>query len=632
MNSRRPGRALASWGLAGLPLVMILGQSLLALLGENAQSTGLVAVIGPLYDVAVLYEAAVVFKASPALVVGLFALITVGWVGEGVAIAVRPHRDAAFAAAGFVSLLFVVLFFGVYSELFGAGLPAGQLVGFFSIPVVTSGLVVAAAVARDWELDVVESAGAEAGESEAELERVRDQFETLFEERIGDPDAIRSVAPSAAEAATERRDEFHARWDDVRSALHGVQSAESAAAAKRDLSSVRQRLSELDPESAVTAADEAARRRLESAIRTTYGDVDVRAADGGSYTVVNLPTRFRELSLSGTAHPVHIGEASEVLLGRLGDGDRLEDVAAATREVDARLDSIREHVSEREEAVLTHLRAVETATETLEGQLDRLDGRVRDRATELLLDGRSDALAGVPDVRERSDEARQSLYACRFDDAERLASAAAADGERLTTASELLRGLSATSAGGRVSLPDSVPTAFVAEISEAFRREHGAPLDVTADESAVVVGESGDDDGVDGPDADEVEADDAVAPTETASPNAESDGEFAETATEARPEQVVDEVLYAFRELDRCARASGDDHLQFQTDDLPPSVARPEVLKTLRDYAEHQSDLVSHVELQSLTPPAFLEFEPQSGLSVREAIDGLEERYRERYA
>ncbi|MUV56575.1 hypothetical protein [Halogeometricum sp. CBA1124] len=189
MNSRRPGRALASWGLAGLPLVMILGQSLLALLGENAQSTGLVAVIGPLYDVAVLYEAAVVFKASPALVVGLFALITVGWVGEGVAIAVRPHRDAAFAAAGFVSLLFVVLFFGVYSELFGAGLPAGQLVGFFSIPVVTSGLVVAAAVARDWELDVVESAGAAAGESEAELERVRDQFETLFEERIGDPDA-----------------------------------------------------------------------------------------------------------------------------------------------------------------------------------------------------------------------------------------------------------------------------------------------------------------------------------------------------------------------------------------------------------------------------------------------------------
>lgn len=622
MNSRRSGRALAFWGLAGLPLVMILVQSLLALLGENARSTGLVALIGPLYDIDVLYRAAVVFKSSPALVVGLFALIAVGWVGEGVAIAVRPHRDAAFAAAGFVSLLFVVLFFGVYSNLFAAGLPAVQLLAFFSIPVLTSGLVVAAAAARDWEFDIAESVGRTAGECETELERVRDRFETRFDERVGDPEPLRGLAPAAAEAAAERRDEFRSRLNGIRSDLEGSRATE-AAAAREDVSNVRARVSELDPEGAATAADEAARRRLESAIRTTYGDVDVRAGDGGSYTAVNLPTEFREMPLSSASHPVHLGTVSEVLLDRLEDGERLEDVAAAAREVDARLDEIRQHVGEREEPVLSDLRAAETGMETLKSQLERLDGRVRERATELLVDGRSDAVAGVPALRDRTDEARQSLHACRFDEAGRVAASVAADAEGLTTASELLRGLSATaSTGGRVALPDSVPPAFVSEISEAFRREHGSPLELSADESAVDVGGDA-----------EAEPDAGIAPepsVDGSDPDSEAD--FSETPDGTRPGLVVDEVLYAFRELGRSARESGDDHLQFQTDDLPSSVARPEVLETLRDYVEHQSDLVSHVELQSRTPPAFLEVEPQSGLSVREAIDGLERRYRERYA
>jgi len=103
-----------------------------------------------------------------------------------------------------------------------------------------------------------------------------------------------------------------------------------------------------------------------------------------------------------------------------------------------------------------------------------------------------------------------------------------------------------------------------------------------------------------------------------------------ETETVAQPDAVVDEVLYVLRELSTAAER-GDTFLQYSLEELPSSMANPDVLVNLRRFAERQTDLFDRVDLQSPEPPGFLELTADGDTDVEEAVTTTRERFRERH-
>jgi hypothetical protein len=261
--------ATAAWGVAGVPLVVTLVQTVLALLDWTSATLGLRSLLDPLFGIAVVFEAAVVFKQQPALVLVLFLLIAVAWVVQGAAMLVTENRDVAFAAAGFAALTYLVLFFGVYSALFSRGVGALQLAGFFAVPLVASGLVVGAVFAHDWSGDVVDRASGQLGDLETDVAAQREAFESAWATRIGDLDDVATVAPSGVATASEDRESFHETCDDLLDEVESLQAAdEQPSRLRSEVSRLESRVDGLDPEGTVERIDQDLRRRVESGVRT----------------------------------------------------------------------------------------------------------------------------------------------------------------------------------------------------------------------------------------------------------------------------------------------------------------------------------------------------------------------------
>jgi hypothetical protein len=170
MTTTDSRRSLVAWGTAGVPLIVTLVQTLMALFGYTSKSAGVEPVADPLLSVPVLFEAAVVFKDSSVIVMGLFLLIAGAWVGQGVSMFSLEHREAAYGAVTLAAVLFFALFFGVYAPLFSSGVSAIQLLVFSLVPVVASGLMVYAAYNFPWARTVERQANADIGDIESTLD------------------------------------------------------------------------------------------------------------------------------------------------------------------------------------------------------------------------------------------------------------------------------------------------------------------------------------------------------------------------------------------------------------------------------------------------------------------------------
>ncbi|MFB6195344.1 MAG: hypothetical protein ABEI80_04170 [Haloplanus sp.] len=72
-------RSGVAWAVAGIPLLVGVVQSVLALFRTTAAEAGLGALSRPIRSVELFDVAAVVFWNSPALVLVLFVLIAVAW-------------------------------------------------------------------------------------------------------------------------------------------------------------------------------------------------------------------------------------------------------------------------------------------------------------------------------------------------------------------------------------------------------------------------------------------------------------------------------------------------------------------------------------------------------------------------
>ncbi len=608
----RRRRSLVAWGVAGLPLVATLVQTLMALFGYTSASAGVEPVADPLLSVPVLFEAAVVFKQSSGVVLGLFLLIALAWGGQGIGMLVVGRRAVTYGAATLAGVLFFALFFGVYAPLFGAttAVPVWQLGLFALVPVVASGAMLYGAVAYPWERRVERRANADLGSVETQLETTESTFADGFDRRFPD-DALRSLdsfAPDAVRDVREGRDAFEQTVREIRDRIEECRSL-APESRHRAVTEVENRVESLSPNERLDQLETSFRDRVGDRFREEYGDVTVQSSFGSRYRLVNLPTGYRELDLPGADGPVHIDRVGDTLAA-VASEKPVSKIAAAADRIDQELERISSYL-DREETRTRE--AVETAEENLSNVQRRLsDDRLTfgDRLTAIVEDGRTDATPGVAGIRRQIEDAKRDLHECDFEAAARTAEKAADESGTLTLVAEFAGGLSSAVDGRResVGVPDGVPDDVADALASAAEAVHDGVTVERAGGRLEISRQS------------TTEPDDPE-PTE---PEPSNTGQ-----TVAPAEDVVDEVLYVLRELSE--QADDDRFFQYSTESLPASVATADVLVNVRRFSQRQTDLFDEVTLQSPEPPGFVEFTADDATTAGDALAETHQRFRDQY-
>lgn len=622
--------SVGAWAVAGVPLLVTLAQTVLALLDWTSQDIGVNGLLAPLFEVDVVFEAAVVFKQQPVVVVALFLLIAAAWVVQGAAMQFARNRDVAVAAAGFASVTYLALFFGVYSALFGRGIGPVQLGAFFLVPVAASLLLVFAAFGHDWSSAVVDRASGELGDLEVAIEDAEDTFDAALEAEVGDLDALADVAPSGVSEAAGDRDAFHDRCDDLRSEVHSLDGTEDAERLQSAVSRLESRVEGVEPEAEADRIAGDLRRRVESGVRTEFGGFGVSSRFGGSYTLSNLPTEYREVQLPSDDSAVHVEDLGDVLARRLETAESLSSVAAAVSAAADHRERVESFVAEQEAEIAGRADEVTGRLDTVEEQVERLPEGVRARVRDVLVENRDESVEGAAAVERDVRDAKAALHDCKFDEADRLLDGAADDSRTLVTVAEFLRSLAGRldHGGSAVDLPPAVDESVVAAVAPAFETHYGTDVTVSGGRVEIRDGR-GPSDGPRGESSADEQEPDPVDAGDSATTDGEA--ESAQGDVEKRPEEVLDAALYFLRELEEHAGQSDDQRVQFQTDDLPPGIGTPAMLSNVERFLAHQSDLFETVTLQSTEPPAFLELVVADDVRPAPALRSARERFIERY-
>lgn len=391
----------------------------------------------------------------------------------------------------------------------------------------------------------------------------------------------------------------------------------------------------LDQHAAPDAVD-AMERDLRQAVKDTLdkGEFDptVISSLGEKYAVVNLPERFRELTVPPEGNVIHIADLEAVVRDAL-DSCSLREAGRTVATVHEHCHDIESHIRRREESYLDERREVERMLVDIREMTNRFDGTLADRVREFVVDGRHEVLPGVRDAERRLADADRSLHACEFDDADRAVSDARRNGDDLLMAVDFLSGVTGTidHGSGRIAIPDGVAEAFIMDLVPILDRQY--LVDVELDGGEIVVtggnsvrsGDSGSSQLGDrgSPAADRSSGSSRSTGSQSATDRGKSGGREQPT-----PDAVADEVLFVFRELD----GRGENRtVECQTERLPDAVARREVLDPLTTFCRRQTDLVNSVTLQENAPPGFFEIEFQDGTTASAGLDALRRRFVERH-
>lgn len=616
------------WGVAGIPVVGTFFQAMFALAGVQGRSVPVVGgLVEAIISMPVFREAAVQFKSSTAIVLGLFALIAVAWVGQGVAMGAWRNRDATFAFAGLVSVLFLVLFFGVYAPLFSADVGGVGLALFVATPFVASVGALGGAWARDWDADLAVETAEALSNAEESLAAKRTAFEDAVERSLDDDSmaTLEEYAPGAVADARSALDEERAWYDDVEAEIESIRSGSADAPVRRERAvEVRERVEAREPAAAVDRIES----RLADAVLDVVerGDVaiSVRSRYGTEYDLVNLPTTFREFELSPDGRSTHVGDVDHALRSMLdGEGDDLATVVSALERVEVHRERIQRHVAGAEDSFHESLSAAETDVERAREELQRLDGAVRARVEELAIDGQDDAVESVHAVERQLREARRDLHACRFDAAEEAVTAARETAAGLLTSVQFFGSVAGALGHGqeRLSLPPEVSREMASALKPAFEREYDVEYAVR--DGAIVLEPRAD-----------ASASTALDPgrASTSPSTASSSDPDRESTTRSKHvdvESVVDEVLLLLDEL-RDAVDSGDRTVHLNTDSLPSFVATADSVAALEEFANRQSDLVDAVDVPA-TLPGIIDVRFAEGEAGDQALASLQERFKREY-
>ncbi|WP_144922442.1 hypothetical protein [Halorubrum salsamenti] len=391
--------------------------------------------------------------------------------------------------------------------------------------------------------------------------------------------------------------------------------------------------------SAVDAMERDLRQAVEDALDEGRFDPTVTSSLGGAYDVVNLPSRFRELTVPPGGETVHVADLEGTVRDALDDRD-LHEVARVVAAVNDHCRDVESHVRRREESYLDERREAERTLADIREMTDRFDGVFADRVREFVVDGRHEALPGVVDIERRLDAADRSLHACAFDDADRAVRDAERTGDDLLMAVDFLGGVTGTidHGSGRVGVPDGVADEFVADLVPILDRQYAVGVELDGDELVVTGGPSRSGDrgpSRSGGEGSSRSGEKVSSPGREASGVSSSAGSASGTEREETgdreqltPDAVADEILFVLRELDG---RGGNGAVECQTERLPDAVGRREVLEPLTTFCRRQTDLVASVTLQENAPPGFFEIEFSGGTTVSAGLDALRERFTERH-
>ena len=392
--------------------------------------------------------------------------------------------------------------------------------------------------------------------------------------------------------------------------------------------------------SAVDAIERDLRQAVEDALDEGLFDPTVTSPLGGTYDVVNLPSRFRELTVPPEGETVHVADLEGVVRDALSGRD-LHEAARTIAAVHEHCQEIESHIRRREGSYLETRREAERTLEDIQEMTDRFDGALADRVREFVVDGRHEALSGVRDIERQIDTADRSLHACAFDDAERTIRDAERAGDDLLMAVDFLGGVTGTidHGSGRVELPEGVDDAFVADLVPILERQYTVGVELDSDEIVVSGGESSQSEGRGsvrsggGGGSRPGGSGSGSEPGASGSPSSgDSTGGSKRERSGGReqltPDAVADEILFVLRELDD---RGGNGAVECQTELLPDAVARREVLEPLATFCRRQTDLVASVTLQENAPPGFFEIEFTEGTTASAGLNSLRKRFTERH-
>jgi len=612
--------AKGCWGVAGVPIVATFVQAIIALTGVSAFEVPVIGTLTSLLQtIPVLDAAAVVFRNSPSAVLLLFVLVLAGWVAEGVAAFVLRARTLTYGAAGFVTLFFA-LFLLVYSPLFSADVPAGQLAAFVLVPVVASAASWGAALANEWAVTLDDETAEVLTAATERAQKAQDSFDATVRSRADERarERVASVAPGADDDFESRLDAFRTDCTDVLEEADALRESESELDSRERLQRARQlrtTAQSLDPEAAADEAVDAFRDALTDAVRDEFGDLHVVSPYNEAYEVRNF-REYNELRFPALERTAQIGgrqhDLAEQLVAAIDGDAALSDVARAVETARDHLDDLEAAVDREEAAFVDVADEVDDRLETVGELTDSLAGQAGDRLSEFLVEGRFDDadLPSVVAVEAALTDARADLHACRFDDARSRAERAREDAERLVAVAEFFANSVVATVEQQVEsvpLPPDVPPEFAASMDFAFEETFG--VEYAVDGETITLAYDG-----------ELDTGDRGSPRSESATN----GPLPSTD---RTDANVDDVIYLLREVrDAASTASSDDTVSLQTGQVPEQYTTEVVLNAVESVASRHTD-VETVSIPSNAPPGFIEVTVGSAVSPRSVLDELYDEY-----
>ncbi|WP_324664306.1 hypothetical protein [Haloarcula sediminis] len=352
-------------------------------------------------------------------------------------------------------------------------------------------------------------------------------------------------------------------------------------------------------------------RGIEEAVASGELSMTVVSPYGTEYELVNLPTEFREVELSVPEGRYHIGTIEGQVRAWLDDeATSIRELSFAIEGILEQQAAIEQYVSEHEREFETRLQSVESDVESVRAVAAQIDGQVGERARQLVLENRHAEFDGVTAITDGLSDAKRALHRCAFDGAmTRLGKQeAAVDG--LLTAVDFLRSLMGGIEHGQTSvrLPGGKTEQLYAELEPLLEEQLDVELSVAGDSIVVEGGEADND------------SDDGGQPSVEAAAGGTDSGPDHSVDTVA-PASVADEILFILRELKNGASSGGT--IEYQTEQLPDAIGRPDVLAALAAFCRRQSTVVSSVTVQEGAPPGFIEIEFVDGTGTAAGLESL---------
>ena len=358
-------------------------------------------------------------------------------------------------------------------------------------------------------------------------------------------------------------------------------------------------------------------RGIEDAIADGTLDPSVGSKYGEQYEIVNLPGRFREIDLPIVGGRVHVREVETQLRVWIEDDEiPIREVAYAVEAILDHRDDIERHVRNREEEFEELRSDIESDIESIRSVTTGLEGSIGERTRMLVLEDRHGGFDGVGEIESRVSEAKSKLHRCAFGEATGQLRTIRSDTDDLLTAVDFVRSLVGGIEHGQRSarIPNSTTDRLYTELKPLLEQQYDVALSI-------------------GDGRVSIETDGSNGRRNRTISTAEKESDPTDADRHARdrvePGEAADEILYVLRELKR-TRTVGET-IEYQTEQLPDSVASHGLLEALVVFCRRQTDIVAEVTLQEDAPPGFLELRFTETTESTSGIDELIDRFIDRY-